>query len=465
MKEYLALSLKGFMSNRIRGILVIIMVCISTILINTYVMMSNCIVDLESMKAENNIQFRKITITPYDAATRKESGIRVYDLYDIKQIPHVESVCFGSFDYGDESKYNFNKIIINNIELSEFVIDDRVSPFSLGILYQNFDAYNISLAKNIKNERNRDVIVSGVEPEADKYEVMLDFVTAKRFFQTERYDEICGRNIIFKRENGEEVLAAIVGIYDYLVYSQYKSTYSTEEMTLISNFESYIYDDEEIQNNDFTSTDINYPILISEALALELYRTSDNVYGRLPAFEKYYGTVDVMIDDIDNVEVVMQKLNEYGYYVESKVDMAKNAVDKFFFYKKMMLIIGIMLATITIIQMSNLMSMIINERKKYMDMLWKLGYLKWKISDIVSGEIVYMGLIGGLCGILITYCLKFVFLSQIRHALEESGLYRYIDIDLPVYAIVLTVISIMCICYIIGKISSLIVMRSSKEIN
>lgn len=463
MKEYLTLSLKGFMSNRIRGILAIVMLCISTILINTYIMMSNCIVDLEGMKAENNVQYKKITVTPYDAIARKECGIRVYDLYDIKQILHVESVCFGSFDYGDESKYNFNKIILNNVELSEFVGFDRISPFGLGILYQNFDAYNLSLAKIIKNERSRDFIVSGVEPEADQYEVMLDFVTAKRFFQTERYDEICGQNIIFKRENGEDVIATIVGIYDYMIISQYKSTYTTEEMTFISNFESYVYNDEEIRSNNFTSIDINYPILISEALAVELYGTSDNIGGRLPIFEKYYGTVDVMVDDIDNVEVVKQKLESYGYYVESKVDMAKNATDKFFFYKKMILVVGIMLATITIIQMSNLMSMIINERKKYMNMLWKLGYSKWKISDIISGEIVYMGLIGGLSGILGTYCLKFVFLSQIRHALEEYGLYRYINIDLSAFAVILSIISIMCICYFIGKVSSIIVMRSLEE--
>ena len=461
LKEYLALSLKGFMSNRIRGILAIVMLCISTILINTYVMLSACIVDTESMKAENNIQYKKITITPYDVVTRKECGIRVYDLYDIKQIPHVDSVCFSDFDYGNEYKYNFNRLIFNNIEFNEDVVDGNVAPFSLGVLYKNFDAFNNGVAKSIEDERGRSVLIAGEMPEADKYEVMLDFVTAKRFFQTEKYDEICGQPIVFKRENNEMVNATIVGIYDYMIISNlYKSTYTMEEKDYISNYESYIYDDDEICYGNFTSINIPYPILISEALALELYETVDNADGRLPVFEKYYGTIDVMIDDIDNVEVVKQEIEKYGYYVESKVDMAKNAMEKFFFYKKMILIIGVMLALITIIQMCNMMSMIINERKIYMDMLWKLGYSKWKITDIISGEIVYMGLIGGFSGILMTYCLKFAFLSQIRHALEDSGLYRYINIDLSAYAVVLTIISIMCICYFIGKISSLIVMRN-----
>jgi len=99
MFDSILLSLKGLSRKKLRSALVIILIFAGVFLLNVYAMMTNCIVDMEQIKAQDNIDYKRIIINPYNSVTMEKSGITLYDLRDLKDIPNVASVSLNNTEF------------------------------------------------------------------------------------------------------------------------------------------------------------------------------------------------------------------------------------------------------------------------------------------------------------------------------------------------------------------------------
>jgi ABC-type antimicrobial peptide transport system permease subunit len=109
------------------------------------------------------------------------------------------------------------------------------------------------------------------------------------------------------------------------------------------------------------------------------------------------------------------------------------------------------------------MAMIVNERKKYMVMLSRIGFRKINIAHIITGEMIWIGLIGSLLGLFGCFISKFVFESLIEHRLAESGLYKYISLGVTPTMVFATLAICVVLCYIIGMVTSILTLKKQNN--
>ncbi len=472
MFDYILLSLKGLSRKKLRSALVIILIFTGVFLLNVYAMMTNCIVDMEQIKAQDNIEYKRITIIPYNGVIMEKNGISLYDLRDIKDIPNVASVSLNNTEFEPNDKYELtiNAISINGTHFDRFFnsVNGDEADFPIFPLFDAFDPYNLSKEQLIqKTDPVFSALLCGQWPIASaENEVALDSITAARFFSLDYsgsidYSSVCGGRLTVETTNGEEIACIITGVYDYRILMDYKTTKSLEEMEFEQNYVRFRYTADELENRSFFANNICFPLMINETLASKVYKAIDGgISNKPPVFEFFYGTVDVMVDSIDNAESVVDMLEKYGYLVSSQIDLAKNAVQRFFFYKETILLVGVTISVITIIQLLSVMAMIVNERKKYMVMLSRIGFRKINIAHIITGEMIWIGLIGSLLGLFGCFISKFVFESLIEHGLAESGLYKYISLGVTPVMVFTTLAICVVLCYIIGMATSILTLKN-----
>ena len=472
MIDLLALSFKGFLQKKRRNILIIFMICIVVMLLNMYVMMTTCITDMESIKAQDNIEYRRISMYPMNISTGEKKGICLYDLVDIKDIQGIESVSLSTNTWKSAFQQNIDKIIINGMEFIKFnnIVNGHVDEFKFQPLFDSFDPYNVAEEKWIRKfEPTYSALLFGRWPHnSSENEIAIDSITASRFFFSDTYEslnysEVCDKTVIIITNDGESIECKITGVYDYRVFFGASITKSEEDIQLEEAMLRFRYSQQEIEEGLFYSSDILYPIYLNESLAQKVLTSGDNTNRNFGDFLECYNLIDIMVDDIDNIESVTDELESYGYLLTAETEIAQNAVQRFFFYKNAILLIGIILFLVCILQQISVMIMIVHERTKYITMLSRLGFRKKQIAFIITGEMLWMGFIGSILGIVLCFVSKYFFMHQIQHQLAESGLYRYIIFNVSPMAIVITMVGCIGMCFLIGEVFSWIIIN--KETN
>ena len=136
-----------------------------------------------------------------------------------------------------------------------------------------------------------------------------------------------------------------------------------------------------------------------------------------PYKEIFYNQILVDVDDIDYVAEVQTQINNMGYQTYSNAEWVESTQQQYANIQAMLGGIGAVALLVAAIGITNTMMMSIYERTKEIGVMKVLGCDMRNIQSLFLIEAAYIGLIGGLIGIGVSYGISAI----INRAVHASG--------------------------------------------
>lgn len=136
-----------------------------------------------------------------------------------------------------------------------------------------------------------------------------------------------------------------------------------------------------------------------------------------PYKEIYYSQVEVNVDDIDHVLEVQELIQSMGYEAYSNIEWVESTQKQYANIQAMLGGIGAVSLLVAAIGIANTMMMSIYERTKEIGVMKVLGCDMRNIQGMFLIEAAYIGLIGGVVGLGLSYGISAI----INKAVEASG--------------------------------------------
>ena len=158
--------------------------------------------------------------------------------------------------------------------------------------------------------------------------------------------------------------------------------------------------------------DTNYSVYCNlDALITSLKRMFRNkpipgqptTAGGKPYKEIFYSVLNVNVDDIDNVVEVQEQIKAMGYEVYSNIEWIESTQKQYANIQAMLGGIGAVSLLVAAIGITNTMMMSIYERTKEIGVMKVLGCDMRNIQGMFLVEAAYIGFIGGVIGLLLSY--------------------------------------------------------------
>ncbi|MBQ8982758.1 MAG: ABC transporter permease [Lachnospiraceae bacterium] len=121
-----------------------------------------------------------------------------------------------------------------------------------------------------------------------------------------------------------------------------------------------------------------------------------------------YNEAIVSVDDLDNVEDVQKAINDMGYQSYSQQEWIKSAQQELLIIEAVLGGIGAISLFVAAIGIANTMMMSIYERTKEIGVMKVLGCSLGNIRLMFLTEAAFIGFLGGVVGIMISYILSFI---------------------------------------------------------
>lgn len=121
-----------------------------------------------------------------------------------------------------------------------------------------------------------------------------------------------------------------------------------------------------------------------------------------------YDQVVVSVDDIENVEDVKSQISDMGYECYSESEWIKQAQQQMLIIEAVLGGIGAISLLVAAIGIANTMTMSIYERTKEIGVMKVLGCSLGNIRMMFLTEAAFIGFIGGVIGLIISYILSFI---------------------------------------------------------
>lgn len=125
--------------------------------------------------------------------------------------------------------------------------------------------------------------------------------------------------------------------------------------------------------------------------------------GGKPYKELFYSQLYVKVDSMDSVTEVQKIINEMGYQADSNAEWVEQMQSQYRSTQAMLGGIGAVSLLVAAIGIANTMMMSIYERTKEIGVMKVLGCDLRNIRDMFLVEAAYIGLIGGVIGIILSY--------------------------------------------------------------
>ncbi|MDO4285493.1 MAG: ABC transporter permease [Eubacteriales bacterium] len=122
-----------------------------------------------------------------------------------------------------------------------------------------------------------------------------------------------------------------------------------------------------------------------------------------PYKEIYYSQVDVSVDDIDHVMEVQEQIKALGYEAYSNIEWLEATQEQYANIQAMLGGIGAVSLLVAAIGITNTMMMSIYERTKEIGVMKVLGCDMRNIQAMFLMEAAYIGLLGGIIGLGLSY--------------------------------------------------------------
>lgn len=121
-----------------------------------------------------------------------------------------------------------------------------------------------------------------------------------------------------------------------------------------------------------------------------------------------YDNASVQVDDMDNVKEVQQAINEMGYQADSMIEGIENQQKQANMIQAVLGGIGAVSLFVAAIGIANTMMMSIYERTKEIGVMKVLGCDMGSIRNMFLVESGFIGLVGGLVGIGLSYGISYL---------------------------------------------------------
>lgn len=125
-----------------------------------------------------------------------------------------------------------------------------------------------------------------------------------------------------------------------------------------------------------------------------------------PYKDLYYNSIYVSVDNIDNVTTVQKEIVELGYQAESNMEWVESQQRQYGYIQAVLGGIGAVSMLVAAISITNTMMMSIYERTKEIGIMKVLGCDLRNIQTLFLMEAGFIGLIGGVVGVTLSYCIS-----------------------------------------------------------
>ena len=133
-----------------------------------------------------------------------------------------------------------------------------------------------------------------------------------------------------------------------------------------------------------------------------------------------YSSIIVNVDKADNVEEVLENIQKKGYSAEANKEWLEQAEHEFMIIEAVLGGIGAVAMLVAAISIANTMTMSIYERTKEIGVMKVLGCSLGNIRSMFLSEAAFIGFLGGVIGIALSYLLSVVVNQFISPMLMED---------------------------------------------
>ena len=159
-----------------------------------------------------------------------------------------------------------------------------------------------------------------------------------------------------------------------------------------------------------------------------------------PYKELYYTGIYVNVDDMNELDRVQAQITELGYQADSNSDWVKSTKEQFGYIQAVLGGIGAVALFVAAIGITNTMMMSIYERTKEIGVMKVLGCDLRNIQAMFLLEAGYIGFIGGIIGVLLSYGISGVINSIMRSTGSDMTSLSYIPVWLSGFAILFAIV-------------------------
>jgi ABC-type antimicrobial peptide transport system permease subunit len=132
-----------------------------------------------------------------------------------------------------------------------------------------------------------------------------------------------------------------------------------------------------------------------------------------------YSQLTVNVDKSDNVETVLEVIQNAGYHAEANKEWLEEIEKEFMIIEAVLGGIGAVSMLVAAISIANTMTMSIYERTKEIGIMKVLGCGLGNIRSMFLSEAAFIGFLGGIAGIVLSYILSYV-VNQVAPSLVED---------------------------------------------
>ena len=146
-----------------------------------------------------------------------------------------------------------------------------------------------------------------------------------------------------------------------------------------------------------------------------------------PYKDIYYNQVNVGVDDIDHVMEVQEAIKALGYEAYSNIEWLESTKKQYANIQAMLGGIGAVSLLVAAIGITNTMMMSIYERTKEIGVMKVLGCDMRNIQEMFLLEAAYIGFLGGIAGLVLSYAISFI----INKLVAASGNFSQLSLIPP----------------------------------
>lgn len=164
----------------------------------------------------------------------------------------------------------------------------------------------------------------------------------------------------------------------------------------------------DVNYNDYNMGIFGYGAIITSDYYRALLKENKKLFKEYTMPElKEFDNVLVLVDSTENVEAVVRDLKDYGVMVYSLLDMIEQMRDQIRTMQVFMGFIGAISLFVAALSIANTMMMSIYERTREIGVMKVLGCKMGNIRLMFLCEAAYIGIIGGLVGIILSHILSY----------------------------------------------------------
>lgn len=153
-----------------------------------------------------------------------------------------------------------------------------------------------------------------------------------------------------------------------------------------------------------------------------------------------YSQLTIKVDEADNVETVLEEIQTMGYQADANKEWLEEIEKEFMIIEAVLGGIGAVAMLVAAISIANTMTMSIYERTKEIGVMKVLGCGLGNIRSMFLSEAAFIGFIGGIVGLLLSYGISFL-LNQFLAPMFMADMYG-VEMNISVIPLWLALVAI-----------------------